>query len=146
MKKLSTFILSLALGGALSADVLYWQVGSDTQDSWDYSYAALRVTTAKDGYGSSVSVGDWDSKGSGLIMHPELGEYAKSDYSFYIELIGADGSGVAYSEIWSYDSLTNFRVTTPTPGPAMPWTGGSYHAVPEPTSGLLMLLGLAGLA
>ena len=73
-------------------------------------------------------------------------------YSFFIELVNYDESShtytqVAKSEMTSYADLSD-HVTgnmESVPGAPTPWHGSGYSAVPEPTSGALLLLG-AGLA
>lgn len=148
MKKVITFILALGLGGALFADILYWQVDSATQEKWDYSYASLRATTGNEYNASSMSIGPAQKAGNATYMTTDLGSYT-ANY-FYIELfsLGDDGTStsLAYSEIKSYADLAQWRATNAFEAPVLPWTGGSFRASPEPTSAVLMLLGLAGLA
>ena len=78
-----------------------------------------------------------------------LGSYAGQTYGYMVEAY-LDGDGgavlVGSSPIASYLDLLNARHIstggTAMSGDYLPWT----TAVPEPTSGLLLLLGLAGLA
>ena len=95
-----------------------------------------------------------------------------SDYSFYIELINGDGAvaywndkttsayqdasghagdfaGQLYGNDTTYANLANkgFIGNDLSPVSMAVWHGGgSYSPVPEPTSAMLVLIGLAGLA
>ena len=79
---------------------------------------------------------------------------AEQDYNFYMAVVngdnvfisdvkGASGQASATSAV-SFSGLKS--ATQNNFGEAAYSTGGWYTAVPEPTSGLLMLVGLAGLA
>lgn len=79
--------------------------------------------------------------------------YEDPAWSFMIELGNLDESGdeevwttMAYSDRATYADLARFIQPGEIPDPTMtPWTGGQY-AVPEPTSGLLVVIGGAFLA
>ena len=82
--------------------------------------------------------------------------YAKSGSDvngFYAVLISDMNTNPMYS-IYTLPEVTGTTATSPTTGLALDWadgylTSGGYTvtgAVPEPTSGLLLLLGMAGLA
>ena len=87
-----------------------------------------------------------------------LDSYTGSDYSYYVEIIGYDSiysssggvGGIGVSEVTTYAaSNTAGRIASSFAdiGKANleAWTGGAY-AAPEPTSGLLLLVGGALLA
>lgn len=86
-----------------------------------------------------TSIGDYSAFGSSIDGY--------STGVFYIELLNDTGKVVGRSEALSattaqqnWGSVAEFR-------DVIAWNGGNtYTAVPEPTSGLLMLLGMAGLA
>ena len=87
-----------------------------------------------------------------------------SGYSFYIELINysvwdankdassiASGAFVAQSDgesVMTYSNLVDSKYIGADLSPVSMavWHGGSYTTVPEPTSAMLVLFGLAGLA
>ena len=85
-----------------------------------------------------------------------------SGYSFYIELINysewnpqnpsqssiESGAFVAQSSAMTYSQLVDSKYvgTDLSPVSMAVWHGGSYTTVPEPTSAMLVLFGLAGLA
>lgn len=75
-------------------------------------------------------------------------------YAYYIELVNYDfGSGTvnyvhARSDAVSYANLNSSitdSLSITTIANVTPWHGGGYSAVPEPTSGLMLLLGAAML-
>lgn len=69
---------------------------------------------------------------------------------FYIELVSSTGNIVGRSEALTYSdasALAQFETLSEAQMAMKVWNGGNtYTAVPEPTSGLLVLLGMAGLA
>lgn len=95
---------------------------------------------------------DTSSGTSGTYVGPswaDFGQYADSRYSFAIELgfLNDDCQwlSMAYGEIVGYDNLNKFRTTDIVADPTYtPWT--STYTVPEPSSGLLLLMGSALLA
>ena len=109
----------------------------------------------KDRSGDLLPTGDFTDVSGGYAgpIWANVTGYADPSWSFMIELGNFDDSGeneiwtpMAYSERATYDQLRDFiqegEVLRP---PFTPWQGGSY-VVPEPTSGLLVLLGGALLA
>ena len=120
-----------------------------------YSYGSLSAATKfKDGTQSMGTVG------SGKINWDPTGEGSKyvvgGQYNFYQVLIDGENfyitdnvtvslsdNGSSYIKFGNDESFDNNTVVE------LPTTfahGGWYTAVPEPTSGLLLLLGVAGLA
>ena len=111
----------------------------------------------KDGMGDIESTGDFtdvDTMGRAGPIWANVTGYEDAAWSFMIELgnltVSEDydqtWTAMAYSEKATYDDLKRFIQKGETLDPTMtPWQGGSY-VVPEPTSGLLVLLGGALLA
>ena len=98
-----------------------------------------------------------------VAVVPDTPYSADNSYSFYIELINyasadyrtsqtSTGYGtsdfVAQSEGQSYANLSahDFIGSDLSPVNMAVWHGGAYSSVPEPTSAMLVLFGLAGLA
>lgn len=81
-----------------------------------------------------------------------LGDYGSPEYSFMIELGNIDSSDnwttVATSAATSYSSLGDYIHATfdINPGQFATWTPDQFTAVPEPSGGLLTLMGVALLA
>ena len=152
MKK--ALILASMFGALIaSADdsYLYWMVGDSTPA---YGYAKVRdITTGNyltlyDDYGvmpegTQVSEKILSSYGAGEGLYASLASAGSSSTSsFIVELFSDGGKFVAQSSPFEYNSEYI------TPGGIAPaanlWTAQSF-AVPEPNSGLLMLVGMAVL-
>lgn len=80
-----------------------------------------------------------------------------SDMTAYIVVFKGDNMFITDTSAATYDSVTGEASVTAIPAMSTPskaaaldatkgYTGAGWYAVPEPTSGLLMLVGLAGLA
>lgn len=146
----------LALAGAVSADILYWQIDPSSAGDRGYTgtakYAALYATTS-DGKGDKASAtttkvaGYYDLEES-KAFQTDLGAYGTSEYNFFVELLNASGdSWTQYTT--SYDDLVSsgYVSTSPLSVPTAALTGGfNGAAVPEPTGGMLLLIGGALLA
>ena len=165
---MSRFVLSLffaVAGLALSAEepysLLYWMVEEDPSAGIAFEYA--RVAAVKDGTTQYLLLYDAD-RGQPMRSAEQAaidGGYAtpsaygympgESDawngYEFFIELVmGEDDRVVATSEqTRPYSTLKQSIITSKGDSPTI-WKESSFSAVPEPTSGLLMLLGVAALA
>ncbi len=160
--------VSLAVG-LLNADVLYWQVdpvqgsvlNGDGMSGETYSAARLMAYLGTDSnienptqIGSHVELSDIYSDGTAVtgIQLGDLGDYGDSSYSFYIELGNYANNvftGTDRSEYKSYNQLLDsgyISLGAPNITPTIGWSGGTYKAVPEPTSGLLLVIGGALLA
>ena len=71
---------------------------------------------------------------------------ANDSYYYYIALFNANDQVVAYSQARQGSALSSYTFdTNDWAFPSATFSGSSY-AVPEPTSGLLLVLGMAGLA
>ena len=170
MKK-SIFLAALliAIGASASDSYLYWMVNTadTTPDYSGYSYARIKAVDGgtetylsiyeadfdqplEVGGVSGVSqstVDDYADFGSSAGFYASLAGINLSTASFIVELYNDDGKFLAQSfNDGSYGTVSgmiyNGGISIP---PAMPWKAGSFD-VPEPSSGLLMLLGMAGLA
>ena len=166
MKINKTFAVILAMAVLPSlADVeaLYWQVTSDMNPTPIQFQAAAMV--AEDGSGNKTYLNDsngnaWQSANSDKTTTETIASiwsdtYA-SGYTFYIELMNKDDGGNWYTagsvnksngSNWSYADISAniFSSSSMAMNLATPLTSGTAH-VPEPTSGLLMLVGGALLA
>lgn len=164
-------VLTVGIATVASADLLLWQVANPVTDTStvpattiNYSYAQIKSTSSDSEYNGSalaLKVGDYD----GTVYKVDASTFDvatvgavignSSDYAsqyFYIELFDADNNSVGRSTITSVGSLgeyiqsaTEFGANWSGANGVSKWGGGSYTAVPEPTSGLLMLIGAAML-
>lgn len=173
MHTLRTFcLLAVALAiSALRADYLYWQLDSTHLSGQDFIFNGAHVVAVDNQTGEVKSDiahyyvedgsyvpetyaaygEDPDGNGTTGEVYADLSDLG-GGYSYFIELVNYDeGSGVstqvAKSQGVSYSDLSNYLTGNlgEVPGAPTPWHGSGYSAVPEPTSGALLLLG-AGLA
>ena len=146
IQKLAVFVAILAMVGVVKADALYWQVDTGAADAaytGDYAYAALFDSdgTLLDGYYES-------SGGKVAPMLSDLGD-GSSTHSFYVELYNASldsvykGQAVSYTDLAASGYISTGGVSLPNFTATSGFNGAS---VPEPTSGMLLLMGGALLA
>lgn len=158
MKKLF-MVLCAVCGFAASADVMYWQVSQNEVSRYKtsdnrYADVAIFYMLKADGKHvelsrSSVSTSaDYYFAPEAMKMQQvEFGDDQKAGKSFWIELYasgtgGADSQIVAWSLPVSYDILAQYLQVSLT-NPSNIW---HPTVVPEPTSGLMLLLGAGLLA
>lgn len=172
MKKAFLFALLCLAGYAGQAAYLYWQV-DDTTYSEGFIAAKVLSTTQPDvkgpngriSSGSDLSIVDPMSGVTipgAVMMEPsrtevyaiDVSSFASGGYSFYIELINYDSSGkltsIAQSGPMTYQALVDQHYIIEDTGISIPtastaWHGSAYAPGPEPTSALMMLLGVAFL-
>lgn len=171
MKKIFFGFAFLLAASVAHADLLYWQVDSTTTSGTAYenfAYATIKVSsdngatsTLLTNYASPGADSGYVPVGKNLITatgyYADLAGYYPSttpEYSYVIELIDSTGDVLAnsgwtkLSAVESYISKSTFdsnwtAMTAALPGGNAGWRAGA--AVPEPTSGLLMLIGAAML-
>lgn len=147
-KLILTMIFSLAAGIAKADMMLYWTVDPKVK-GYDYAviygishdkennvdvYKALDAVTAGSAIDTNVSVSKKEIPGTG-----------GSEYANYIVRLFNNSEVTYESSIYSYNSLAAHVWATDML--SMKATEAFvFRAVPEPTSGLLLLLGVAGLA
>ena len=149
MKKV-IFAIAIGLTIAANADYIYWMVDSNPMEvvDWDGQTKVSSTWTQANLYynGSlidSMSSTDWEDLS-------DIGAYAYSSFTstmpdqtgtFMIELIG----GAKYGKTTELESnLAQYIFSSSTPMAVMPTSAfgqGATYAVPEPTSGLLFLIG-----
>ena len=169
MKKLifSLGILSAVIAPAADS-YLYWMIDLDSSDNYPaLDYARVRYeSTGGDGYltiydgafDTAMTVNGESGVGKTDLVVADLmgdGFYASlasianlASASFIVELYNTEGKFLARSfPNGAYGDMATHIYSSGgiVPTPASPWTAGSFD-VPEPSSGLLMLLGMAGLA
>ena len=166
---MSRLVLSLffaVAGLALSAEepysLLYWMVEEDPSAAIKFEYA--RVVAVKSGEevqylrlydadsGQPMRSAEQAAIDGGYATPSAYGYMpgesdAWNGYEFFIELVmGDDDRVVATSEqTRPYSTLKQSIITSKGDSPTI-WKESSFSAVPEPTSGLLTLCGLALLA
>ncbi len=157
VKIFSVLAIALAATAARAEDsYLYWMVSDANYNNSTIEFAYARIKAeGSDSYLNLYAPGATASSISalastaypGMSASTDGGAFAKFDYSsattFLVELWNSDGSVVGWQS-YSYDAWKNFVYTSTGAGSVSPLTVS--QVVPEPTSGLLMLFGLAGLA
>lgn len=168
MKKLiALFAVATAIGIAQASE-LYWMLGTDssgngstytttgvknsdeTTGDLTWSMATLYANTT--GSDSPVKVADFSANSLYEGWDLAIVDVTKYDSStsFYLEMKDSQGrdfyaqsAEVSYADLLEAGAIATGAMSTPTP---YKFTGTFAGAVPEPTTGLLMLVGLAGLA
>ncbi len=148
MKKLVVFFLLMAASMAVKADYLYWMVSDEYGEAAGESsadpYASLYVVTSSgnvslDSRSALQVYTAWDIDGSFSV---DISNYASDSYTFYIELWnGMKTEASSYSSLVSNGYVYQGGVTVPNAVSASGFGYSSTYAVPEPTSGLLFLVG-----
>ena len=152
---------AVALSASLKAEdsYLYWMLDSDDLNGFTYdstgangwSYAQVKAFTGAGITGDNfLTVGGgtdtkfYSTTGDGTILDQLalLGNNADS-MSYVLELWNEEG-GVARSAVVSYSDISAFIVNTPTGNEFSGFK--NFTAIPEPTSGMLLLLGIGALA
>ncbi len=146
-------ILTAALcagGVVLSAALTAAETETETIVSQPFktpTYAVLKATTGT--LAEGVGIAGYDLS-EGKVWATDLGTYGNSSYSFFVELINASGSPVyTQKAATSYDNLlsSGYVSASALDRPTGAVSGGfNGAAVPEPTSGILLLVGGALLA
>lgn len=145
MKKFLVLAFAVVCAVTTQAAYLYWQVSDESATAFvDANWAILK----QDG----VTIGAAEFSASGTpMMSVEATLVNGTTGSFYIELYNYDSEArqwnalgvsdtASYASLMGSGAITSSLVSIPTA-----WTGGTMH-VPEPTSAVLMLIGLAGLS
>ena len=168
MKKLLVIAAVLALGSLAQASELWWTVSTPTsvdgsEVGWDHAYLMANSTGFNYGgtqVGSAVTIDQMDLLGRGQTDLSGLDSSAKY---FYIELRDAQDQVVGKSYVSTQadggknqgavkiEDVAGSIYDGPTsPGGASPYSGftnfTTSDVIPEPTSGLLMALGMMMLA
>ncbi len=162
MKRFSIFFAAVfALGLGLRADYLYWMVDqTGIQDAPEFKYAMIAATDGGESSYLTLADNDGNALGTKLLWsgyespdsktgpttnptYADISGYASEAFSFFVELYNENSEKVAVTSPVAFSALQNFIYSN------MNQTGVSqytFHAVPEPTSGILWLFGAAILA
>ena len=145
---------------AVRADyaTIYWRVDPSVEDTFSYAYAGITYAPSVNGLGSDYldnAVWGADEMTKATVIQDGIqvstpGEASSYDgYSFRIDLFDGEYNLLAFSKVETLASLENswhaVASGTGTKADGV-WVGTTFTAVPEPTSGMLFLLGLASLA
>lgn len=164
------------LRGAEGGEVLWWMVDdlssiSAEKDGVSVTASELGVNAARVRYETADASGylpvygvagddvyPTTGTGAAALLPGEyfssLGSFTGASYSFVLELgnwsngawvqTSMESTAVSYNDLELDRHIAEWRDTTPVY--SQPWTPTSFSVVPEPTGGVLMLLGTALLA
>lgn len=151
MRKMLFIAALMMLGTTIRADYLYWMVAEDysSYDATLYAFNASDSSVSPHVIGTATSgqiKSAWDDDPV-VPFSADLTGY-QDGWSYYIELVNGSStlnnkdSAIAYSASSPYISRGGLSVPTGITGGfgSDPMSGGTYN-VPEPTSGLLFLIG-----
>jgi len=161
MKKALIFFLATAAVVSARASYLNWQITADTPlvdgvSSMDYTYARLVATDGKGNTYSQLAELEKENKQMDAYRSLDLSSLVggPSAYSFFVELgtyssstftsmASNGGAPVSYDDLATDGYIYEGNMSS-VPFASI-WHGGPSAVVPEPTSGLMLLLGAAML-
>ena len=127
----------------------WWHLANkDSYSLNDFTALGLkRVTSGGDNFSFAFSGSKLtDEKGS--VLRSDVGgpsSLGSTTVDMYVVIVETEGSDVAYSGVMS-TTIQTMPWNTDVSAVSSSFSYGSATAIPEPTSGLLLLLGVAGLA
>ena len=125
----------LVYGPSFDASATFWDAQS--------SFSAASVTSAGGTSYDDGALASGTFSKSGFSMTPTSTGLTSGNKNFYYVVIAADGKAAAVSSAVTINIQNSAMNAIKTVGSSAFTT---YTAVPEPTSGLLMLMGLGALA
>ena len=132
-----------AIGPVVSAKLGYFtDSGTKAYDDYVNNTASYALGFDEETYTAGSSVSEISPAG-------EAWSVIDANYYYYIALFNESGNLVAYSQTFNSAQVASSTFDTADFNTLTSFSGaftGSGYAVPEPTSGLLVLLGMAGLA
>ena len=146
MKKL---LFGIAVAAGLSAfaapSAIYWNMDGYAEFT-TAQYATLFASID----GGEQTGADWTILPDTFAGRNKatVGDFGGESYSYYVQIFNEAHEAIAESAVLTWDDLlaADAVSVTMTHAGAGTATFGGFTAVPEPTSALLMLLGMAGLA
>ena len=153
MKAISKFVAVVAavlFASAASAGTLYWQVDDQDLPASEFGYGAeLWMLDTSSNTKTSFTDGLIDAPTG--IQQADITGYTDDKYRFYVELVNYSTGTSTDGYKWHYGELTSSGyVATDFRDAPTAYANASSHsnfaAAPEPSSGLLLLMGGAMLA
>ena len=153
MKHVSRFLVAataMLLASTVSAGTLYWQVDDADLGESEYGWGAeLWMLNQNDNSTTSLSGGLIDAPTG--IQQADITNYTGDQYLFYVELVNYTTGASTDGYKWGYGDLVSsgYVAFGATDFPTVSANAGAHSnfaAAPEPSSGLLLLMGGAMLA
>lgn len=161
MKKVLFGVIMAMVAVSAQASYLWWQVDTADFDGKlnndgnviGATMYAFKAADKSDKSAIGGAIVDYDAPMSINIEEVFGSESVASGYSFYVELTGYDSKVygtttgvVGVGEVKTYAQLASSITSTMSAIPSLgPWHGGAY-TVPEPTSAMMMMVGVALMA
>jgi len=147
MKKLTLMLLAIAAFATVKAEdsYLYWMISGSSVP--EFSYATLYVDQGGGNVvaltGPLTGVGDGETQTSLDARYTAISP-SSAGYSYFVELLNADLETTHTSALFGYDQFASSVYTPPATPATTAYNVGSFSStsIPEPTSGLLMLMGM----
>jgi len=162
MKKLFLAVACVLVGWAVHADAMYWQLaGQSIQGVTDDQWTMAQIRVYEDGVATTTYLHYLDNADVTLMDKSETGAWFdvtgydtdSPAYSFALELVNNDLEVQGSTARVNYSDLGDKIVANSQFNSIAPLNYSTYNAgagttanLPEPTSGLLMLLGASLLA
>ena len=151
MKKAILGLVVAVAAFSVRAEYLYWAVTSTegwtkgSAENWNAAVLYATTSTRSDSPYPLQTAAKAEAQAG---VNTNLGDWSGADYSYYIELINNSADSVAYtSQTFTYAQLSgalNDGLATSLQS-MMVFTGTAVVGTPEPTSGVLLLMGFAML-
>ena len=158
MKNLFKSLVAGALllaGASASAGTLYWQVTSAENQTFEEAWLVAENTSTHElTYLTGVD-SDGASPSSTALTQTDLAGYESDAYLFYVEMSNYNSANNTYDTVatgykYGYGDLVSSGYVAANPldvnNVIAAASGASLASVPEPSSGLLLLIGGAMLA
>ena len=132
------------------AEALYWQVDQgSTTDSFQYAILNATDGTTTTRLAGAAAEGTVPNQYVS-VQNTDISDYSNSNWSFFVELANytnGDWVPVKTGAAVNYTDLSDYIATSFDDGLRIAQAGGyNLGAVPEPTSGMLLLIGGSLLA
>ena len=153
MFKVAAVAFASLVAVTAKAEALYWQVDQGTTDQ-AFQYAILNATDGTTTYQLAGASAEGTAQNQYVsVQNTDISSYASSGYSFFVELANYNNGSwetvaSGKDKAISYTDLQDKGYVATTFQQGLNISGGYNMGqnVPEPTSGLLLLMGGAMLA